>query len=385
MTRGADREDALAEGNRDESVERVLRQSMRERPMPAASDGCLDGETIAAWAERVLQPADAARVEQHLSDCARCSALLATFVRTAPEAAASEPLWSRWHLSWFVPLATAATATALWIAIPRNQPASVQPKSTEQVQTTREAPPTTPSSQPPPQIVAPDAAADKLATRTRGGLPSSKAESRAPEPTLDQRVDTLGREQSRPAEERQLDRVRSLADRDAPAPREVNGRLEQERSNAAKQSERAAAAATPAAPARSALSEAVGVRAAPARLMNAAAIVILSPTPANRWRITAEGQVQHSTDGGAQWEEVTIPSSVNLTSGSSPSSSTCWIVGRAGTIFLTTDGRRFARVPFPEVVDLIRVSASDDRNATVTAADGRTFRTNDQGATWSRK
>ena len=61
----------------------------------------------------------------------------------------------------------------------------------------------------------------------------------------------------------------------------------------------------------------------------------------------------------------------------------CWIVGRGGAVYLTTDGTRFMRLPFPEMVDLVAVTATDDRNAIVSAADGRSWQTTDQGRTWS--
>ena len=66
-----------------------------------------------------------------------------------------------------------------------------------------------------------------------------------------------------------------------------------------------------------------------------------------------------------------------------PSASVCWLVGRAGTVLRTTDGRRFQRVPFPEPVDLTSVASASDRAATVTASDGRVFRTADGGVTWN--
>ena len=47
---------------------------------------------------------------------------------------------------------------------------------------------------------------------------------------------------------------------------------------------------------------------------------------------------------------------------------------------MTTDGLRFTRVNPPAATDLVSVAATDARSATVTAADGRRFRTADQGA-----
>jgi photosystem II stability/assembly factor-like uncharacterized protein len=73
-----------------------------------------------------------------------------------------------------------------------------------------------------------------------------------------------------------------------------------------------------------------------------------------------------------------------LTAGAAPSASVCWLVGRAGVVLRTTDGRTWRRVPFPEMTDLSAVRAIDaDGNvASVSTADGRTFSTTDGGATW---
>ena len=62
----------------------------------------------------------------------------------------------------------------------------------------------------------------------------------------------------------------------------------------------------------------------------------------------------------------------------------CWLVGRTGAIYVTTDGLRFIRVPFRERTDFVSIQATDGRRATVVTIDGRTMRTDDQGATWIR-
>ena len=50
----------------------------------------------------------------------------------------------------------------------------------------------------------------------------------------------------------------------------------------------------------------------------------------------------------------------------------------------TTDGRSWARIPFPEAVPLTSIRATDDKTATVTTEDGRQFVTEDGGRTWAR-
>ena len=86
---------------------------------PETTAACIDAETLAAWADGGLSKSDAAAVETHLADCERCTAMLATFARTIPETPVAESLWTRWHLRWLVPAATAATVAALWVLVPR--------------------------------------------------------------------------------------------------------------------------------------------------------------------------------------------------------------------------------------------------------------------------
>jgi hypothetical protein len=121
---------------------------------------------------------------------------------------------------------------------------------------------------------------------------------------------------------------------------------------------------------------------------------IVSPDPNIRWRITGT-LVQRSTNGGVAWEPATssgLPagaavagsvSTTELVAGHAPSTTVCWVVGRAGVVLLSTDGRTWRRLPFPEMTDLSAVRARDARAASVTTADGRTFSTTDAGSTWA--
>ena len=110
---------------------------------------------------------------------------------------------------------------------------------------------------------------------------------------------------------------------------------------------------------------------------------IVAPGGAARWRIVDGRQVERSISAGAQWTPVIIDPSDLLTAGTATAPSVCWIVGRRGAVYLTTDGSRFVRLPFAETADLVSVTAVDDRTATVVAADGRSWQTVDQGRTWS--
>jgi len=345
------------ESNRDQAIERVLRQSRTSMVAPDEA-ACIDGERLAAWADGGLRPAEAATVEQHLSECTRCTALLATFARTRPAAPVAESLWHRWHMRWLVPLATAATVAALWVAIPRS--------------------PTTPVAAPDnalPAQAQPSATAD--ARKEAAAPPASVGalEKREQTPQLESRI---ARADESPAE-----RSRESAQPTVTLP---PGGLEADQKAAELRSEatgRLVAPSVAPTPRVTAEAPADGNARAFARQI-VAQFEVISPDPATRWRVVAGGQVERSTTGGGQWEPTSLPEATTLTAGASPAPSVCWLVGRAGAVYVTTDGLRFTRVPFPERTDFVSIQASDDSRATVITIDGRTFRTEDRGATWIR-
>ena len=118
----------------------------------------------------------------------------------------------------------------------------------------------------------------------------------------------------------------------------------------------------------------------------AAVLEIRTPDPAVRWRVVDGRLVQRSLDAGATWvDQYRADEGVTLTAGVAPSTTACWLVGRAGAIVRTIDGRAWQRVRFPEPLDFTAVVAGDARTATVTAADGRQFATTDGGTTWTRR
>jgi photosynthesis system II assembly factor YCF48-like protein/putative zinc finger protein len=114
--------------------------------------------------------------------------------------------------------------------------------------------------------------------------------------------------------------------------------------------------------------------------------VVASPDASVQWRVVADGIVQHSTDRGATWAtQYTLGPKEALAAGSAPAPGVAWLVGRAGLVLTTSDGRTWARVSFPVAVDLTTVAAVDARTAIVTASDGRVFRTSDAGRTWAAR
>jgi photosystem II stability/assembly factor-like uncharacterized protein len=164
----------------------------------------------------------------------------------------------------------------------------------------------------------------------------------------------------------------------------ATGRLEID--NLKKTAESPATRAAPAAPAAEAAPAASPERRlarSGVREADASAPEILSPDPAVRWRILGSA-VQHSVNGGVTWEAAPIGVAAELTAGAAPSAMVCWLVGRGGVVLLTTDGRTWRRVPFPDMTDLSSVRATDAGAlvVSVSTADGRTFVTIDGGVTW---
>ena len=338
---------------------------------------CIDAETLAAWADGGLTTAEAARVEAHLADCDRCTAMVATFARTIPATPAAESFWKRWHLRWLVPVATAATVASLWVLIPRQRAeptATLDSAPTAAPQAPAPPPASSVQSTPP---VEPKEQEQKKREEARHAPEQFRDESRADadekrvrQPSLNEAITVAP---TPPAGE--TDRAANAPIGDAQLPRAAA------QSAGAAAPPPAAAAPSPAAPeAATERSQVFGA----ARRAFTPIVEVISPDPNVRWRVVGIGQVERSTNGGTQWERATMPDSATLTAGTSPSPMICWLVGRTGAIYVTTDGLRFMHVPFAERIDFLRIEAIDARRATVVTTDGRTMRTEDQGANWTR-
>ena len=204
--------------DRDASVERLLRQAMREDARPVGQ--CLDADTLAAWSEGGLAGKSLAAAEAHAASCVRCQAILAAIARTATvadgldtrDAGASSPSAIVRGVRWLVPLAGAAAAAALVLAIwpgtPVQElapvPTSVAPSPapTERVE---------PASPPPPPPAAFGDRRDALAKTAPADKPSADAETR---------------ERQKAANEKQKEELKSDAAARAASEDELQRRLE---------------------------------------------------------------------------------------------------------------------------------------------------------------
>ena len=356
-------------------MDRLIRDALRS-DTPADTGACLDAETLAAWADDVLDRRERARAEAHAAGCARCQALLAAMVRTEVDsslprrsAEGAKAGRSVGVLRWAVPLAAAAAVVVVWLAVPR--PAPVAPAQREVDKLAASAPTrSTASAVSPPSAEPSSADAKALAKDT-------------------------ARPQAPPAE-RKDDRsaaVRQEAARDAAAknPDERFREADQLKRDARAKEAQIPASPPAATPPPAALAEQVTVAPAERRAFADArgaaaadAFVVESAGGRPHWRIRGT-TVERSLDGGASWQRQATPARAPLRAGSSPSPSVCWLVGANGTVLVTTDGVVWRGLTFPDAsADLISVRATDDKTAIAQTADGRRFSTADGGSTWTQ-
>jgi Putative zinc-finger len=374
------REDAA----RDRALDELLKR-LGDTPAGAASDECLEADTLAAWADGALPGDRLAAIETHAAGCARCQAMLAAMVRTAPAGERPASRWHAWKLvGWGAPLAAAA-ALVLWVVVGREgQPAS--PAAPAPTFESRQAAERDRAAAPPPATIAPAVPPPAQPTARR-------AAPAAPRPSAAQEQRTRAEEPARSAElaasEARRANPNDLAGRaGAGGAGRGGGRggaggvAGGTSAVVAPPAPAVAAPTTPPPPPPPATAPVREADALAARAFSSVAPEFSSPDGSVRWRPAGASVVERSGDGGRTWQQVALDAAVTVRAGSAPSSDVCWLVGPAGVVLLSTDGRTFRRLRFPEPADLTSVRATDARRAVVTTADGRRFATTDGGDTW---
>jgi hypothetical protein len=352
--------------DRDDPLAPAIRRTLQ-----GSRTDCPEAETIAAYADRSLASGERRDVERHLSHCARCRDTLLLMSRAEEKGTATSPLY-RWP--WLAAAAAAVLATVVWLRLP---PSAVRsPESDRFAQIASEA-----RQQPeslPEQSAAKNAPADRDVAGRKSlekapARPAPAAGAAATVPSADRQ--TFG-ERERPADQRRDERKleespRRRAKADAPA-------------SAPETAPPAAAAPPPAVAESVAVDTLMGrqnrdhvITAAPKRGAELASAV--APIA---WRVLASGVVQRSADGGATWTAEAGVDAPGARAALAPTADVCWIVGDNGLILRFETGRGWTRMTPPARIAFVAIEASDARNATITAADGRRFTTADGGTTW---
>jgi hypothetical protein len=101
------------------------------------------------------------------------------------------------------------------------------------------------------------------------------------------------------------------------------------------------------------------------------------------WRVGRRGLIQKAGANGT-WVTQTSGVDTNLLDIAFPTPSVGWVVGESGTVLRTTDGgATWKRISIPTRADLILVVASGELSAQVVRRDGRTLTTTDGGKSWN--
>lgn len=390
--------------NSDPAMDKALRRSLRDG-MGGPGKECPDASILAAYFDRELPAAETERWEAHFSVCARCQEQLAILARTEPAVAETHVTEERagwrafWRLRWLAPLATAAAAAVLWIAIRPAPPTVAPPEATVAL---RQEVPATAAPAAKPTVEADKVA--KVADASESGkanladkrpVPAKPAASPAPVQQVARGPEVAVASAEKKESEKLAAQAEAAAvNRDRAQAVVVTEAAQDEM----KQQRRADAAAAPVEGTRSKIAAAELQKAvppaAPGRESRAPAaatgllavrslqVVIVTPNRNVVWRFGAEGLIEKSTDAGKTWIPFVNPARQNLFAGTAPSEKICWGVGARGTVVRTTDGELWEKLALPTTENLVSITARDALNASVTTNDGRVFITTDGGKTW---
>ena len=407
--------DAVKTGpDRDRALDDMLRHAFTADAAGTPAGACLDAETAAAWMEDTLSPTDRAAAEAHTAGCPRCQALLGAIAQAEQAAAPARAWWRGSAIRWLAPAGlTAAAGLALLLLLPREAT-----RQNESQVARSEAPQTVAPTPSQPASTTPQAS-DGAAISTPALADARRQSESKSSSRADSLKETRQAAAAKPLEERDekakdalarsregaiapavpsLPPVAPIATLPNAAPAPVPPANPTPPPPSATTAAAQSTLAKTTAQERSAAGVAGGVGAgragnrapadaAPYALNETVSISreAISPDPQRRWRLASGSAIERSTDGGKTWTAQNAPSHPELMMAAAPTPTVCWIVGRAGTVLLTVDGRRWQTVAFPESVDLVAIAASSADAATVTTSDGRTFATTDRGRSWSRR
>jgi hypothetical protein len=387
------------DADRDLAFDRLIARGL-DKETDASGRACPDADLLAAWFDRSLSPAEAARVESHAAACKSCQQILADLARSEPQVVRAAPLpaesrpW-HWHWRWLVPLATAAVVV---VVAGRTLRAPVRFNSSqEEAQWNETAAKLKPPPPPPAQALGQEARAEAGAPSADVAAPAREARPQPPSPAspappapaprmaaVPKRADAspagVGAGEGLPAQA-SADAARNAAGAVAenrPMTRETVVPLPSASGGAASRAE----PAPPLPPAA-----AVAQKSAPTMALSEVALipaVASSPSGKTWWRAGRAGSIDRSTDGRRSWQAQQVPAAGRLAAISVVNDTTCWAVGAGGTVVRTVDAAAWQRTASPAAADLVAVQADSDVAATVTTADHATYRTTDGGKTWTR-
>jgi len=419
------------EATMDSTMDGLIRRSLSTANV--AEQNCPDPEIVASYYDRALDPNERAQFETHLSNCARCREQLAVMVRADEKPAPAVPHAWLWDWRWLAPAVAALLILTVWGVHRSTSPGRVANGKQPLVAMSRPPQPLPTEARPLSQSPAesPTSAQSLITPKSTDHITSQlQTQQQAKAAQMDHTLQTLQAEKQSPSlnsrafagqneprlAQKSSDESNAVSDLKkavgnaasapsagsppaVPQPKAADHPSAAPRdsfdTSASNQSIASTNAAADAAGENGNVGGALGARQNEARLKAFAAgalaqaaeqrsgsTIIPTPDPKILWRIAGGNFVERTEDGGATWHGQVADPDAQLTAGSAPTNKICWLVGKAGVIVVTKDSKQWKKLPPPVPADFVRVEAKNSSSATVTAADGQKFSTENEGKKW---
>ncbi len=389
----------MTTGRRDTTMNWLIQRSLANAPR--AGQVCPSPEILAAYYEHSLDSAETACFELHVSQCAICREQMTMMVRAEEAPPAPNRRWlGDWRLIGSA--ATALLILTLWgvrrsappapagppplVAMSRTEPspspqastqASVAPKPLDRWAPKVQGSPS--QQQPAPQ--------NEIRNLPRNeGNQDSGVELRSPVKDHEPGRGELEKKEEANSVPPAISLQAAPAMPPAADSPSVGGLPESANGAPMTADARAAEAANlkqmEAAPRAKAFGAATPGALAQMATQRSASTIIQTPDPKVMWRIAGGNFVERTADGGASWRGQVADPEALLTSGSAPTTKICWLVGKSGMILVTKDTTHWKKISPPVPADFVSIEAKNGSSATVVAADGQKFSTDNDGKKW---
>lgn len=398
---------------------------VKQRAGKAAAGDHPDANLLAGFAEGALTSREREQVLEHLGGCAECREIVSLALPEVPAAAVpvaevKQPWW-RWPRLRWAGVAAAVVVVAAAVMIQKSAWRETAGKPTAVV---AESQPRPEEAKPPEAAPAPaksvDTSRQRKAAPKQGSEEKKVAQASSANGGLREKAETkqgtaagfVGKEPFGIKDEDRAEKRMAPPHVIAPPPvqnlplqtprRQVTAAPAQP---AASDELAAAGTGAPAAsradaaklqsqaPASPSFNESVEVVAAEPRQRAkkapaAQAANAMLASMAMRWRVSSEGALEGSNDGGRSWQRVRVAETPARFRTVSVVDGDVWVGGEEGALYHSADGgRTWKRVTVMAedmvlATDIVRVEFTDARHGSVTAKDGATWVTEDGGETW---
>ncbi len=397
------------DGAEEKALGKIIAGKLREQ-LQTAPAGCPDMETLSAYYDRTLSPAERTVCENHLMTCPRCQVFIAELARLSdaderpvivgePEIEVARETGFHFRLAWVTPFVVVLVIAGIWYG--------------EDIRNYIQPPQETAEEEPAPTAPAREAGKGQE-EKTAAARPMRSAQ--APrEARAQQKKEVAAAAPVAPvpvSPEKQQPTGSGISVRGTAPVSAASGAVGEIAAPSARARLSASAAGTrvlqipggvrSAEPADRALAgapasagAAAGNEAPQAKRMGKQAasaapppltdytIQGSTPTYQPKWRVGKGGLIQHySPDRG--WTDIPSGVRADLFDITFSTATVGWIVGHEGTVLRTTDGGyNWTKVSSPTSEDLVRVSAMGAQKAQVMSRSGRAFVTADAGRSWT--